>query len=75
MKKITLVRFVEHIQLGKGLDPKSYVEDGGFVQGVPVKLSKHDDSFLRIDFNGKDKVNKYSQLVPWNTVATVMFED
>lgn len=75
MKKIKLVRFKEHMAIGTGLDQKSYLEDGGTVLGVPVKLSKYDEIFLKVQFCGKDPVNKYVQLVPWSAVATVLGED
>jgi len=75
MKKVKLVRFKEHIAVGTGLDQKSYLEDDGTVLGVPIKLSKYDETFLRIDFKGRDKVNQYSQLIPWSAIATVLFDD
>lgn len=77
--KISVVRFSEHIMIGSQLEPRNALVDcrtdpnAGYVFGQ-VKLSKYDETFLRIDMYRNGELTQ-SQLVPWASVATVMFTE
>jgi hypothetical protein len=77
--KISTVRFYEHPLIGTQLEPRNSLTDRRvdpntqYVFGQ-VELSRFDDTFLRVDmYRGADLVG--SQLLPWASVATVLFTD
>lgn len=75
MKKvITCVRFKEHLHLGTGLDLKGSLAAGDSILGIPVSMDFYDSTFMLLSFNGKGK-DKYEQLVPWASVASVLFKE
>lgn len=76
MKKlITVVRLVQDTYVGKSLDLNKTLTNGGSVDGVPIELDFHDERFLSVRFTGKTKEQKYVQLIPWASVATVMYDE
>lgn len=73
-EKIALVWLNQDTYVGKVLDLNKTLTNGGSVQGVPISLRVHSDLFLAVDFNGKRKEEKYTQLIPWANVASLYME-
>ena len=69
--KISLVRFAQPFSVGKSLDVRSSLEDGERVLGDPIHLHYYNDVFLRVDFVD----GKYSQLIPWSQISTVLYSE
>ncbi len=73
-QSVSVVRFKEPIHLGKALDPKTYLEKGSKVLNIPTECTFYDETFMQIDFKGTTKDTKYSQLIPWASISTVIFD-
>lgn len=71
---ILTVRFKDSVPLGKGMDPKSFLDHQSRVLSVPVHITFFDETFFQVEFKGLTKTDKYFQLIPWSNVAAVLFE-
>lgn len=74
LRKIQVVRFHDNLMLGKSLDLKSSLAWGDSVLGTPVELYFYDQTFMMVKYCGKSVDQKYSQLIPFAQVATLIFE-
>lgn len=75
MKKIKVIRLASDVLLGTSLEPCKCLTEGGALTGVPYTLDFYDEMFFVINFIGKTKEQKYSQLIPFARVDTIIFTE
>lgn len=75
-REITLVRFTEALHIGKSLDVNSSLSKGQLVVSVPIELDFDGDRpFISVTFKGRTRDEKYVQLIPFASVATILFNE